>query len=156
MVRERVRRIGARGFTLAELGVALALAALLSAIATPALYSYRHALALRAGARELAGAITHARQLAISLNAPVCVAVAGGSVKLERVSANACTGAPLPAAVPAVLPLASGLIVESAGPKVILTSLGAATPGGSYTVTHPVTGARLRVIVAASGRVSIQ
>jgi prepilin-type N-terminal cleavage/methylation domain-containing protein len=156
VVRERVRRIGAGGFTLTELGVALALVALLAALATPALYSYRHAAALRAGARELAGAITHARQLAILLNAPVCVAVAGGSVKLERGSANACTGAPLPAAGPAAFPLASGLIVESAGPKVILTSLGAATPGGSYTVIHPVTGARLRVIVAASGRVSIQ
>ena len=136
--------------------MALALAALLSVLATPALSSYRHASALRAGARELAGALTHARQLAILLNAPVCVGVAGGSVKLERVSANACTGAPLPAGGPAALELTSGLIVESAGPKVILTSLGAATPGGSYTVTHPVTGARLRVIVAASGRVSIQ
>lgn len=136
--------------------MALALVALLLALATPSLHGYRHASALRAGARELAGTITHARQLAISLNAPVCVAVADGSVRLERVSANACTGAPLSAAGPAALSLASGLSVESAGPKIILTSLGAATPGGSYTVTHPVTGARLRVIVAASGRVSIQ
>jgi len=156
VVRERVRRIGARGFTLTELGVALALAALLAALATPALYGYRHAAALRAGARELAGAITHARQLAISLNASVCVATDRGRLRLESVSVNACTGVPLAGAGPIAFELASGLTVENAGPSVVLTSLGAAIPGGTFSVTHPVTGARRTVVVAASGRVSVR
>lgn len=134
----------------------LALVALLSTIAVPSLIGYWHASTLGAGAFELAGAINRARQLAISLNAPVCVAVGASAVRLESVSANACTGVPFPGAGPVVLELANGLVVESAGPKVIFTSLGAATPGGSYTVAHPVTGARRRVVVAVSGRVSIQ
>ena len=156
MVRARFRRLDARGFTLAELGVALALTAILSALAAPALIGYWHASTLGAGALELAGAVNRARQLAISLNVPVCVAVVCTGLTLDRVSGIVCTGVPLSAPGPARLELASGLIVESAGPKVVLTSLGAATPGGSYTVTHPVTGASRRVVVAASGRVSVQ
>lgn len=134
----------------------LALVALLSTIAVPSLISYWHASTLGAGAFELAGAISRARQLAISLNAPVCVAVGGSTLRLERVSANACTGVPFPGAGPVVLSLSSGLVVESAGPNIVFTSLGTATPGGSYTMVHPVTGARRRVVVAASGRVSVQ
>lgn len=134
----------------------LGLVTLLSVIAAPSLVSSWHAATLEAGAFELAGAINRARQLAISLNVPVCVAVDRGGLRLESVSGNACTGAPLPGAGPARLELSGGLVVESAGPKVILTSLGAATPAGSYTVMHPVTGARRGVIVAASGRVRVQ
>lgn len=156
MVRERVRRIGARGFTLAELGVTLALVALLSATAAPALMSYWQTSTLGAGALELAGAINHARQLAISLNAPVCIAADRGRLRLESVSANACTGVPLAVPGPNAFELASGLIVGNAGPSVILTSLGGATPAGSFSVTHPATGARRAVVVAASGRVSVR
>lgn len=136
--------------------MALAVVAILCAITAPTLVGYRHATALRAGAQELAAAINHARQLAISLNAPVCVAVGVGGLRLEGVSGNACTGAALRVAGSATIELASGLLIENAGPKVILTSLGAAIPGGSYTVVHPVTGTSLRVVVAASGRVSVQ
>lgn len=156
MVRERIRRIDARGFTLAELGVTLALVGLLSATATPALLSYWQTSTLGAGALELAGTINHARQLAISLNASVCVATDRGRLRLESVSVNACTGVPLAGAGPIAFELASGLTVENAGPSVVLTSLGAAIPGGTFSVTHPVTGARRTVVVAASGRVSVR
>ncbi len=156
MVRERVRGIDARGFTLAELCVVLAIVGLLSATAIPMLMTYWHASTLGAGALELAAAINHARQLAISLNAPVCVATGRGRLRLESVSANACTGVPLAVSGPTAFELASGLVVENAGPSVVLTSLGAAIPGGTFSVTHPVTGARRTVVVAASGRVSVR
>lgn len=156
MVRERARRIDARGFTLAELGMVLAVVGLLSAIAAPALLSYWQTSTLGAGALELAGTINHARQLAISLNAPVCVATDRGRLRLESVSANACMGVPLAVSGPTAFELASGLVVENAGPSVVLTSLGAAIPGGTFSVTHPVTGARRTVVIAASGRVSVR
>jgi Tfp pilus assembly protein FimT len=136
--------------------VTLAVVAILCAITAPTLVGYRHAVALRAGAQELAAAVNHTRQLAISLNAPVCVAVAVGSLRLEGVSGNACTGVPLSVSGPATIELVNGLLIENTGPKVILTSLGAAIPGGSYTVVHPVTGMSLRVVVSASGRVTVQ
>lgn len=156
MVLDRVRRIDAPGFTVTELCVALAVIGLLSVIATPALIGYWHASTLGAGALELASAINRARQLAISLDVPVCVAVGGGSVRLEGVTAGACTGVSLAVPGPTSFRLANGLILENGGPNVVLTSLGAAIPAGTFTVTHPVTGARRSVVVAASGRVSVR
>ena len=77
-------------------------------------------------------------------------------LRLEGVSSNVCAGAPLAVSGPAAIELARALRIENAGPKVALTSLVSATSGGNYTLVHPVTGASLRVVVSASGRVSVQ
>lgn len=81
MVSERLRRLDARGFSLAELVAPLALIAVLFVVASPSLIGYWRISTLRAGAEELARAIGHARQLAIGLNTPVCVAVGNGQVR---------------------------------------------------------------------------
>ena len=154
MVPERLRRLDARGFGLAELVATLSLVAVLFLAASPSLIGYWRVSTLRAGAEELARAIGHARQLAIALNVRVCVAVGGGEVRFEAPGAGACSGVPLKAATS--VRLASGLVVTAAGPSVVFTGLGAATPAGSYTVTDPANGLARRVVVGASGRVSVQ
>lgn len=156
MVHERIRRIDARGLTLADLIATAAVVAVAGVVATPSLITYWHASTLGAGALELAATLNHARQLAISLNESVCVAAERGRLRLEGVDANACTGLPLSVPGPTTFAMASGLTVENRGPSIILTSLGAAVPGGTFRVTHPVTGAQLSVVVAASGRVSVR
>ena len=154
MVPERLRRLDARGFGLVELAVTLSLVAILALTTTPSLIGYWRASTLRAGAEELARTVGHARQLAIVLNARVCVAVGDGEVRFEVPGAGACSGVPV--ATAASVRLASGLVVTAAGPSVVFTGLGAATPAGSYTVTDPANGLARRVVVGVSGRVSVQ
>jgi len=52
--------------------------------------------------------------------------------------------------------LASGLVVSAVGASVLFTGLGAASPAGRYTVVSPADSGTRSVVVAASGRVSIQ
>jgi len=102
----------------------------------------------------LAAAINLGRQLAISRNAPVCIAVVGSDVRFEGTGTGACSGVPLPGVAP--VRLASGLVVNAAGASVVFTGLGAATPAGRYAVVNPADSGTRSVVVAASGRVSIQ
>lgn len=156
MVPAGVRRLDARGFGLVELAVVLSLLAILSLLAAPSLLGYWRDATLRAAAEELAGAVGHGRLLAISLNAPVCVSVGGGVVRFERASGGACGGGALGAPGAQAIRLAGGARVSTAGPDVIFTHLGAAAPAGSYAVTDPSSGRARRVVVAGSGRVSVQ
>src|SRR5258705_6140051 len=68
--------MNARGFTLAELMVVLAITGILATFVAPTLLSYARTAALQAAARELATSINLARQIAISRNTTVCVEVA--------------------------------------------------------------------------------
>jgi prepilin-type N-terminal cleavage/methylation domain-containing protein len=154
VVSERLRRLDAHGFSLAELVATLSLIAVLCLGASPSLIGYWRVSTLRAGAEELARAIGHARQLAIALNTRVCVAVGDGQVRFEAPGTGACSGVPVAAA--ASIRLSGGLVVTATGPGVVFTSLGAATPAGGYTVADPVNGLARRVVVGVSGRVSIQ
>ena len=146
-----------RGFTLIELTVVLAVIAILGALAIPSLVGYWHAASLHAGARELVSAINVGRQLAISRKTAVCVDVAATGVRLR---VGGCSGS----SWTGPLTDASGLIrisdpttleVSSNG-RVTFTPLGAATPGGTYTVTHLRTQASRSVVVAGSGRITVQ
>ncbi len=154
MVPAGVRRLDARGFGLVELTVCLSLLAILSLLATPSLLGYWRDVMLRAAAEELAGAVSHGRLLAISLNATVCVSVAGGVVRFEQAGGGACNGVPLVAPGAQAVRLAAGARVS--GPGVVFTHLGGATPAGSYVVIDSATGRARRVVVAVSGRVSVQ
>ena len=154
MVSERIRRLSAAGFGLAELAVTLALVAVVAALSAPSLIALWRAATLRAACDELAAAISLGRQLAISRNAPVCIAVVGSDVRFEGPGAGACSGVPLPGVAP--VRLASGLVVSAVGAGVVFTGLGSATPGGRYTVVNLADSGTRSVVVAASGRVSIQ
>ncbi|PYO22806.1 MAG: hypothetical protein DMD88_05775 [Candidatus Rokuibacteriota bacterium] len=154
VVSERIRRLSAAGFGLAELAVTLALVAVVTAVSAPSLVAFRRAATLRAASEELATAINLGRQLAISRNAPVCIAVVGSDVRFEGTGAGACSGVPLPGVAP--VRLASGLVVSAVGASVLFTGLGAASPAGRYTVVSPADSGTRSVVVAASGRVSIQ
>src|SRR5215468_11640914 len=130
MVDGRIRRMNARGFTLVELMVVLAIGGVLAALVTPALASYARTAALQAAARELATSINLGRQLAISRNTTVCVEVA--SPTNIRLRTGGCGGAiwtgPGTDGAGAIKIAESGALRLSATAPVVFTSLGAATP----------------------------
>jgi type II secretory pathway pseudopilin PulG len=154
VVSERIHRLSAAGFGLAELAVTLALVAVLAAVSAPSLVASWRAAAIRAAVEELAAALNLGRQLAITHNAPVCIAVDGADVRFESTSAGACSGVGLPGVAP--VRLASGFAVSVVGAGVVFTGLGAAAPAGRYVVVDPGGGGTRSVVVAASGRVSIR
>ena len=154
MVSERIRPLNPAGFGLAELAVTLAVVAVVTTFAAPSLVAAWRAATLRAAAEELVTALNLGRQLAITHNTPVCIAVAGADVRFESTRAEECSGVVLPGA--ASIRLASGFVVSVVGTGVVYTGLGAAAPAGRYVVVDPAGGAMRSVVVAASGRVSIR
>ena len=146
-----------RGFSLAEIMVVLAITAALTAIATPSLLSYWDGASVGAGARELATVMNLGRQLAISRRTTVCVDVTGTNVRLRLGGCNGTvwTGAVTDAAGTVRLSDPATLAISS-NARVTFTALGAATPSATYTVTHARTRASRAVVVAASGRISIE
>jgi Tfp pilus assembly protein FimT len=147
--------------------VSAALIGTISAISLPTFHSYVHGGALKAGAEELAALMNLARSVAIKENTRVCVGRdPGGSnrVRLLIASANPC-GAPasiygahgrgFDARIGADgwITLQNEVAVTTATAEVVFTALGAAAPGGTYTVAK--SGRTLRVVVAPSGRVNV-
>jgi type II secretion system protein H len=146
---------GQSGFTLAELVVVIAIIGVLAAVAAPSLLSYSQTSTLSAGASELASVLNSGRALAIRQNTTVCVQVTGSSVRFRT---GGCTGTiwtGVGTDSSGVIAL-SNSVQASGGTSAVFTNLGAAAPGATYTVTHPTTGRTRSVIVAATGRVSIQ
>jgi len=150
--------MNARGFTLAEIMVVLALAGVLATLVAPALSSYARAAALQAAARELATSINLGRQVAISRNTTVCVEVA--SPTSIRLRIGGCGGAswtgPGTDGSGAITISDSSALRISAPANVVFTGLGAASPAGTYTLTNPVNNGTRTVVVAAAGRVSVR
>jgi prepilin-type N-terminal cleavage/methylation domain-containing protein len=146
-----------RGFSLVEVMVVLAITAALGVVATPSLLSYWHTAALQAGARELATVMNLGRQLAISRKTAVCVDVTGTNVRLRIGGCNGIlwTGPVTDAAGVVRISDPATLEIASNG-RVIFTALGAASPSATYTVTHARTQASRAVVVAASGRISVE
>ena len=150
--------MNARGFTLAELIVVLAIGGILATLVAPALASYARTATLQAAARELATSLNLGRQLAISRNSSVCVEVA--SPTHLRLRTGGCAG-----------PIWTGLATDGSGAitisdaaalrisataNVVFTGLGAATPAGTYTLTNPANNGTRTVVVAATGRISVR
>jgi Tfp pilus assembly protein FimT len=150
--------MSARGFALAELIVILAIAGVLATLVAPTLWSYARTATLQAAARELTTSINLGRQIAISRNTTVCVEVATGTN--IRLRTGGCGGeiwtGPGTDASGAIKISDSGALRISTTANVVFTSLGAASPAGTYTLTNPVTNATRAVVVAASGRVSVR
>ena len=149
--------MNARGFTLAELMAAMAVAGLVAVLVAPSLVSYARTSALQAVARELAAAINLGRQVAITHNTAVCVEAGGASIRLRR---GGCDGAvwtgPGTDAGGGIQISEAGSFVISTTANVVFSDLGAASPAGTYTVTNRVNGATRAVVVAATGRISVR
>jgi prepilin-type N-terminal cleavage/methylation domain-containing protein len=147
-----------RGFTLAELMIVLAIGGVLATLVTPALSSYARTAALQAAARELATSINLGRQLAISRNTTVCVEAA--SLTSIRLRVGGCGGAiwtgPGTDGSGAIKISDSSALQINTTANVVFTSLGAASPAGTYTLTSPAIGGTRTVVVAATGRVSVR
>lgn len=156
MVSERFRFLNSRGFGLAELLVVLTVVGIATVVAMPSLLSYWRAAVLTAGAQELQSILNSARQLAIRQNTTVCVERSGNRV---RFLVGGCAGAPWTG--PGTqgggwMALSNGVQITNATASVAFSYLGAANPGGTYTVRNPVNTAQsLNVVVSVSGRVRI-
>ena len=158
MVRHRVADVRGReaGFSLVELIVVIAMIGVLAALGLPQFMSYWRTSATTAAASELATAVNRARQLAISGNQNYCAEVSGTRVRYRQNSNAACSGTIWTGTGTdgnGLITLSNSMSV-SGGP-VVFTSLGAAALAGTFTVTNPNGGSR-NVVVAASGRVSVQ
>jgi prepilin-type N-terminal cleavage/methylation domain-containing protein len=147
-----------RGFALAELMMVLAIGGTLAALVAPTLFGYAKTAALQAAARELATSINLGRHIAISRNTAVCVEVA--STTSIRLRTGGCTGAvwtgPGTDASGAIAISSAGVTHVSTTANVVFTSLGAASPGGTYTLTGSSGVGARSVVVAATGRVSVR
>jgi len=158
VVRERIRRIGTRGFSLAELLVVVAITGVLAAVTTPLLVSYWKAATLKAGAQELATVLNGARQLAIKDNTSVCVVQSGTQVRYLKGSSPCSSGTVWTGPgtdASGWFTLSNSVQVTSTTANVVFAYLGNATTAGAYTVTNPADSKTLTVTVASSGRVSI-
>jgi prepilin-type N-terminal cleavage/methylation domain-containing protein len=147
-----------RGFALAELMMVLAIGSTLAALVAPMLFGYAKTAALQAAARELATSINLGRHIAISRNTAVCVEVA--SATSIRLRTGGCGGAvwtgPGTDASGAIAVSSAGVTHVSTTANVVFTSLGAASPAGTYTLTSSSGAGARSVVVAATGRVSVR
>lgn len=158
MVLERTRQIGARGFSVAELLVVVAVTGILAAATAPMLVSYWKAATLKAGAQELATVLNGARQIAIKDNTSVCVEQSGTKVRYLKGSSPCSSGTVWTG--PGTdsngwFALSNDVQVTATTANVVFAYLGNATTTGAYTVTNPVDSKTLTVTVASSGRVTI-
>lgn len=157
MVRRRVADVRQAGFSLIELIVVIAMIGILAALGMPMLISYWQTSTTTAGASELATVLNRARQLAIAGNQNYCTEVTGTNVRYRQNATAACGGGAIWTGSgtdgTGVIALSNNITVT--GGPVVFTSLGAAALAGTFTVTNPNGGAR-NVVVAASGRVSVQ
>lgn len=147
-----------RGFTLAELLLVLVVVGLLASLGLPMFLSAWRTSEARAGAEELATALSGARQLALNRNETVCVTLASATLPSGAVQWTVQYRPATCAATPVTeVRLANNVTVTAPNPDVSFTYLGAATPPANYTYT--VTrqdGGSLNVNVSASGRVRVQ
>ena len=154
------RRIGSRfadAFTLVELTVVLAITATVTVAAVPTLARYWDNWSLQAGARQLASTINLGRQLAIATRSPVCVDLnaTGLRFRVGGCAGDVWTG-PVTDASGTILVSDPATLAVSANARLVFTTLGAASPAATYTLRHARTHASRTVVVAGSGRISVE
>lgn len=151
------RRRRRDGFSLIELTVVLAITATVTVVAVPTLLSYWDSWSLQAAARELATAINLGRQLAIATRSPVCVDVSDTNLRFR---VGGCAGdvwtGPSTDASGSIRISDPATLALSANARLVFTTLGAASPAATYTLRHARTRASRTVVVAASGRISVE
>jgi type IV fimbrial biogenesis protein FimT len=164
LVPQRIRRllVDARGFTLTELVVVVAVLGVIMAVGVPSLWTYFRSAALRGGAEEAASVLNSARQLAIRLNTTVCVTNDGTTAQFHVATCGAATWKGPGTDASGNIQLANSLRLSGTN-NLCFNYLGAgtATPApcaanGTLTVTNPVGGSTMNVVMATTGRVRIQ
>lgn len=142
------------GFTAPEILLVIAGLGLLSALAAPSMLRELRAAKLRGAADQVATLLNQGRQLAISQGESVCVGVSGHAIqyRIGGCHGRAWTGPGTDAT--GRLPLVEGVAV-AASAQPVFSALGGATPAASFTLTHSPDGARLTVVLAASGRIRV-
>jgi Tfp pilus assembly protein FimT len=145
---------------MAELLVVCAVIGILSALAYPYFTTYLQSAALKAGAQELATIINGARQLAIARNVNVCMTLSGNNALYRLNASAACGGGTVFVGAmtksDGTIALSNDIQVSGTTANVVFSNLGAAAPAGTYTVRNTTTNRTMSVVVAASGRVTIQ
>ena len=155
MVPERIRRLDAAGFTMAELMVAVAIIGILTAVGVPFFITYYQAMQLRSAADEMATVLNSGRYQAIKQNTLMCVAMNANRVQYLI---GGCGGPPWQGPgtdTAGFISLQNTMQVSAVTANVVFTNLGAAAVGGTYTVRNPANGNTLTVTVAGSGRITI-
>ena len=149
-----------RGFSMAELLVAVAVLGIVAALGYPYVATYLQSAQLRGAAQEVATIVNGARQLAIARNTNVCVTVSGTGALYRTGTSNACGGGAVytgpGTAADGTMTLQNTMQISGTTANVTFSSLGAAVTAGTYTVRNPNTGLTRNVVVSAAGRVTIQ
>ena len=145
------------GFSLVELMAVLAITATVMLVATPTLLTYWDTWSLQAGARELASAINLGRQLAIATRTSICIDVIETALRFRvgGCAGDVWTGAVTDASGSIRISDPATVAISSNG-RLVFTALGAATPAATYTLRHVRTQGSRAVVVAASGRISVE
>lgn len=154
--RQRFGVHDARGISAVEMLVVVGIIGVMAAVSMTSLVGYWRASTLTAGAADLRVILNSARQLAIRQNTDVCVehGVPRVRLRLGGCAGEAWTGPRTDSS--GWFRLVNEVEVASANASVTFSSLGAASPGGTYTVRKAGVGGQvLTVTVAVSGRISI-
>src|SRR5262249_18116779 len=155
-------RLGAAGFSVAELVVLVAVIAILSAIGFPLYLSYSRAQETDSAARTLVVALNQARQLAITRS----VSFSAETETNPNNRIRCCSGTVVPCPGGTVY---TGLGTDAngwsrldngsritAGPTITFNSLGAATVSGILRVQNSSATGSLDICVSPSGRIKVQ
>lgn len=146
----------------------VAVVGIIMTLSIPAFLTYWKSSTTQAGANELATVLNGARQLAIKENTSVCVTVGSNGVTYRLGNCTTITNCANPATPPCVwrgpgtdntglIKLSNNVQVTATTASVVFTYLGAASTGGTYTVSNPSDPSNTRgVKVAPSGRISLQ
>ena len=153
---------GERGFTLAELIILIAVIGILSVMAVPAFLRYYQAASLKSAAQQMVTLINQARELAIKENTKVCAKLPSATQMTYVLNSdNTCagtgswSGAGTDAAGNIRLPANITATVGGTTPAIFDYVGSAVTSPATYTLTNTQTSATLKVVVAASGRITI-
>ena len=143
-----------------DLLVTLAIAGIVGALSWPWFSTFLKASRLKAGAQEVATIVNGARQLAIARNTLVCMTLSNNAAVYRLNTSAACGGGTLYVGAmtrtDGTIPLANSMQISASTANVVFTNLGNASTAGTYTVRDPATSRTMSVVVAASGRVTIQ
>jgi Tfp pilus assembly protein FimT len=143
-----------------DLLVTLAIASIVGAMAWPWFSSFLKTSRLKAAAQEVSTIVNGARQLAIARNTLVCMTLSANAALYRLSTSAACAGGtayvgPLTKS-DGTIPLSNNMQISGTTANVVFTNLGNASTAGTYTVRDPATNRTMSVVVAASGRVTIQ